>query len=271
MIAGFNTAAPADTAYARTVIPPPGNEPAPATPDLDEEARLVALAQASPEAFALLYQRYYPAILRIARRRTRSYAEAEDIAAATFLAAWRALPRYEWRGIAFGAWLLRIAATMIAGEYRREHGIICLSLDHPHCATVEPLGTDPGPEYYLEAREQRARAQALVRRALPRLTADQRRAIGLRYGGPDLMPLAEVARQLERSEGAVRILLHRAIRSLRRTLRDSESTTVHRHRVSGEIIPGSGAMYRTLAGEVVTSPGPAGAQCPAAPISPPQA
>jgi hypothetical protein len=55
-----------------------------------------------------------------------------------------------------------------------------------------------------------------------RLTVDQRRAVELRYSRPELVPLAEVATRMGRSEGAVKLLLHRAVGALRRAMADLE-------------------------------------------------
>jgi RNA polymerase sigma-70 factor (ECF subfamily) len=49
-----------------------------------------------------------------------------------------------------------------------------------------------------------------------RLPGDRRRAVVLRF--VDEMSTAEIAGVLERSEGAVRVLLHRALRSVARDL-----------------------------------------------------
>src|SRR5690348_3122048 len=102
---------------------------------LHEDEALVAAAQADPEAFADLYNLYYPQIYRFAHRRTGDPVAAEDVAAETFLAAFKSLPRYEWRGIAFSAWLYRIAATVIAGQQRRNGGVATLPLEN----TLYPL------------------------------------------------------------------------------------------------------------------------------------
>lgn len=207
-------------AYGAAPAPVPAATPAPLS--MNEQARLIADAQANPEAFAALYHRYYPVILRFARRRTRNTAQAEDVTAATFLAAWEALPRYEWRGIPFTAWLYRIAATIIAGEYRKQHGVSYVPLDDPLAPAQDIPSGDPDPEAWLEAREQREYARALIRRALPHLTPAQREAVTLRYAGPEPLPLAEVARRMGRTEGAVKLLLHRAMGALRRALADVE-------------------------------------------------
>jgi RNA polymerase sigma-70 factor (ECF subfamily) len=204
---------------------PDWEEPADAT-DLEEAAlvpvggdeALVAAAQADPAAFAELYNRYYPQIYRFAHRRTGDASIAEDVTAETFLAAFKSLPRYEWRGIAFSAWLYRIAATVIAGQHRRNGGIAQVPLENTLYPLVEPISDEPGPDQRLEMLEEQRLERLRLQAALRKLTPDQRRALQLRYSRPSLVPLAEVADRMGRSEGAVKLLLHRAIGALRRTM-----------------------------------------------------
>jgi RNA polymerase sigma-70 factor (ECF subfamily) len=185
---------------------------------LEGDEALVAAAQADPSAFAELYNRYYPQIYRFAHRRTGDPSIAEDVAAETFLAAFKSLPRYEWRGIAFSAWLYRIAATVIAGQHRRNGGIAQVPLENTLYPLAEPISDEPGPDQRLEMLEEQQLERLRLQAALRKLTPDQRRALELRYSRPSLVPLAEVADRMGRSEGAVKLLLHRAIGALRRTM-----------------------------------------------------
>jgi RNA polymerase sigma-70 factor (ECF subfamily) len=185
---------------------------------LEGDEALVAAAQADPSAFAELYNRYYPQIYRFAHRRTGDPSIAEDVAAETFLAAFKSLPRYEWRGIAFSAWLYRIAATVIAGQHRRNGGIAQVPLENTLYPLAEPISEEPGPDQRLEMLEEQRLERLRLQAALRKLTPDQRRALELRYSRPSLVPLAEVADRMGRSEGAVKLLLHRAIGALRRTM-----------------------------------------------------
>lgn len=213
---------------ARTVPPTPGFLPAarPMTTGPSREAALIAAAQSDPDAFADLYNLYYPAIYRFAQRHTGDPVQAEDVAAETFLAALKALPHYEWRGIPFSAWLYRIASTVIAGQHRRNRGIAHVPLENPRFPLVEIACEEPGPDACIEAQEQQQIERHLLGIALKRLTDDQRRAIELRYSRHELMPLAEVAVHMGRSEGAVKLLLHRAVAALRRVMGELEAADV---------------------------------------------
>ncbi|MGI8586480.1 MAG: RNA polymerase sigma factor [Chloroflexia bacterium] len=201
-----------DSAYMLTGHSPTGG-PA-------REAAMIAAAQADPDAFADLYRVYYPLVYSFVLRRTGDTSTAEDITGEVFLSAFKALPRYQWRGIPFSAWLYRIAATTIASHHRRNGSIIYVPLENPECPIAEPASEEAGPELCLELMEQARSRRDLLARAMHLLTADQLRAIRLRYSGTELMPLAEVGRAMNRSEGAVKLLLHRATASLRRAIAD---------------------------------------------------
>jgi RNA polymerase sigma-70 factor, ECF subfamily len=83
-----------------------------------DDRSLVAAAQADPRAFAVLYRRHVTSVYRYAARTCGDRLVAEDVTAATFERALAALPRFEWRGGGFRAWLFRIASAEVATWYR---------------------------------------------------------------------------------------------------------------------------------------------------------
>ena len=121
--------------------------------------------------------------------------------AATFARALEDLPRFEWRGVPFAAWLVRIASNEIADLRRRR----------PSAAAADvPVEID------LEALERRATVFGELR-SLP---VDQRRVLSMRFG--EDRPIAEVAALMGRSEGAVKQLQFRALTALRHRMGDPD-------------------------------------------------
>lgn len=159
------------------------------------------------EDFARLYTRHYSTVYAFACRRTGDHTRAEDITAQTFLQALQGLPRYEERGIPIAAWLLRIAANIITSGARRG-GREVAPVDVP----LQESG-EAGPEDWVE-RWERA---AWLRVHLSTLSADQHRALWLRYGEDRVME--DVAARLERSPAAAKQLLYRGVLALRERLR----------------------------------------------------
>ena len=171
--------------------------------ELAAERELVLVAQRDRAAFAPLYERYVDQIFAYALSLTGNREAAEDVIAATFARALEDLPRFEWRGVPYSAWLYRVAANLVARS-RRRPGWIELG---PHL-----VADVRGPE---EEAQRNDRA-AEVRAAVAALPADQRQAILLRFSG-DLRN-REIAEIMGRSEGAIKLLTFRALTSLRRRL-----------------------------------------------------
>ena len=169
--------------------------------ELEEERLQILAAQRDRSAFAPIYERYVDQIYAYVLTLTKDRDKAEDVTAATFTKALEELPRFEWRGVPYSAWLYRVAASLVVREHRRRGWI-----ELP--AHLE--SDEPGPG---EVLERRGDAEEL-RAAVAVLPEDQRRAILLRFGA-DLRN-AEVAEIMGRSEGAVKLLVFRGLTSLRR-------------------------------------------------------
>jgi len=176
---------------------------------VDDEVieRLVAAAQGGdPEAFGLLFDRYYGPVHRYVAARVGRPSDAEDLAQLVFVKALEALPRYERRGIPFGGWLFTLARNVVIDHVRtrREH----VALD----VVVEKSSDDEGPDELATLRQE----MDSVAHALRRLTPEQREAIQLRFFAG--LSAKEAAAVMGRQEGTVRGLQFRAIAALRREL-----------------------------------------------------
>jgi RNA polymerase sigma-70 factor (ECF subfamily) len=169
------------------------------TDEADDKV-LVESAQRDPRRFAELYARHFDRVYAFIARRVPARLDAQDLTAEVFQQALAALPRFEWRGIPFAAWLYRIAGNAVADHYQRH------AREQQARPAVE-APAEPPPD---------VERLASVYRAVRELPEDQRRVIGLRFG--EEKSIADVARVLGRSEGAVKQLQLRALRSLRARL-----------------------------------------------------
>src|SRR5437588_7693644 len=84
-----------------------------------DEEQLVAEAQRDPRRFGVLYERNFDLVYAFVARRVPSRLEAEDVTATVFYKALANLAGFEWRGVPFAAWLVRIAANEIVDLRRR--------------------------------------------------------------------------------------------------------------------------------------------------------
>jgi len=142
-------------------------------------------------------------------RRVQDRDAAEDLTSDVFHRAIASLPRFEWRGVPFAAWLFRIASNAIADRSRR----VSREQDHPSLdAEPEPSSnSDLGLplEVSVDQIEERARLFRLV----DELPTDQRRVIVMRFA--EEKKISEIAQVLGRTEGAVKQLQFRALENLR--------------------------------------------------------
>jgi RNA polymerase sigma-70 factor (ECF subfamily) len=170
------------------------------TIDEDDERTLVQAAQADPARFEELYDRYVHRVYGFVSRRVGNRAAAEDITSAVFEQALASLPKFEWRGVPFAAWLIRIAANALTDHWRRTAREAGDAVEMPDAGEMDAI-------------EQRAILLQLVER-LPDL---QRRVIELRFG--EEKSIREIAAALQRTEGAVKQLQLRALENLRKGMR----------------------------------------------------
>lgn len=152
------------------------------------------------DGFTDLYRQNFPAVAGYLYRRTGNHAVAEDLAAETFLAAWKALPRYQPTQVPFRAWLLRIATNQANALARRERS------RQRRLRFFKPITTSHPP---------RPDADPLID-ALGRLTPDHQSVISLVH--LEELTVQQAARVLDIPEGTVKSRLLRAREALKREL-----------------------------------------------------
>lgn len=173
---------------------------------LNQERRLIEAAQHDPGRFAELYENNFHRVYAFVARRVNSRDEAQDVTAEVFHQALKNIGRFQWRGVPFAAWLLRIAANALADRWQRAARGVEVPADE---AGME---NETGPADAAEV-ERRAMLFQLV----DRLPADQRLVITRRF--VDQKSVREIAQELGRSEGAVKQLQFRALETLRSQVR----------------------------------------------------
>ena len=156
---------------------------------------------------AALYQEYAPLLLAYLRRQTASLEDAEDLLVEVFLAA---LERDQLLAVPAGErrrWLFGVAQHKLVDAYRRSARHPLVPLD----ALLETVEEDAAqaPEQVVLHQE----AQLELRAALRRLPPQQQEVLLLRFAHG--LGAAEIAAVLGKGEGAVRILIWRALKLLR--------------------------------------------------------
>ena len=173
--------------------------------EVDVEAMVRDARAGDAHALGRLYDTYRDRVARFATGRLGDPEKAEDVTSETFEAVCRNLGSYR-AGTDFEAWLFTIAHRRVADHFRRRFRRREVELDE---AAHPAVG---GPEEAVLAAERRAEVAGAFRR----LRADQQEVLALRVLGG--LSAAQVGEVLGKSEGAVRVAQHRALRSLREAM-----------------------------------------------------
>ena len=128
--------------------------------------------------------------------------DAEDLTEEIFLRAWRALPKYDERGLPFSAFLFRIARNSLIDYYRQKK--VVSSLDD-----MDVQSHEPSPEEAVDINIENHD----LRKTIAELREDYRNVLIFRFLS-GLSP-EETAQVMQRSVGAVRVLQHRALSALK--------------------------------------------------------
>lgn len=176
----------------------------------DEDAALVArVAKGDDGAFAVLYRRYLPLVVRWSLRKTRNRELAADLAAEVFAAALIASRRFNPEQGSVAGWLLGIANNKLRESERRKR---------VEDSARRRLGLDPIAlnDHALERVEELASLDAGLADRVAGLPDDQREAIMQRVVAE--RPYEDIASDLSCSPSVIRQRVSRGLKTLRSEL-----------------------------------------------------
>jgi RNA polymerase sigma-70 factor (ECF subfamily) len=168
----------------------------------DDEQVIKQVKNGDAEAYGMLYEQYTEVIFRYVYSHLEGRLDAEDLTEEIFLRAWRALPKYDERGLPFSAFLFRIARNSLIDYYRQRKSVQSIE-------DIELQSHEPGPEEMVETYI----TNHNLRETIGKLREDYRNVLIFRFLS-GLSP-EETAQVMQRSVGAVRVLQHRALSALK--------------------------------------------------------
>lgn len=175
--------------------------------DGHDELSLIRLAkQGDSEAFGVLYIRHMDAIYRYIYFRISDEVEAEDLTEEVFIRAWEALPNYQPVEFPFTSWLYRIAHNIVVDYHRRRKPELLPDLE------LHVLGRTPSSE---DDVIQRHFSASLVD-AIQTLDDEEQQVLVLRF--VEGLSHREVSKAIGKTEGASRIIQHRALTALQKIM-----------------------------------------------------
>jgi len=170
---------------------------------LDVDVLVQKAKAGDAEAFGRLYDMHVERVYRHIYYRINNVADTEDLTQQVFLKAWRAIPRYKKTTSPFIAWLMTISHNLVIDFYRAKKDKVRL----PDGVVAEDPKSSP------EVMAQAHFDQEKLRMAISQLHGDQQRAVLMRF--IEGFSFAETADSLGKTEGATRVILHRALKKLR--------------------------------------------------------
>src|SRR5919197_5706559 len=167
-------------------------------------------------AFSELYRTHLRDVYSYAYYRVGNHYDAEDLTEQTFLQAYRHYERAlrESDGRPLRPWLIRIAHNLAANFYRDRSRRPQTPIEDT--GTLSAMHTT---EDLVEGRDELAR----ILDGVKELPDDRREALIMRFALG--MDNREIARAMGRTDGATKVLLHRAIRQLEELVQSAEAGT----------------------------------------------
>ena len=177
---------------------------------VDDRTLTARAADGDVDAFAHLYRRYVDRVHAYVYRRSASRDLAEEITAATFERALRAIPTFRWRDGGFAGWVFRIASNELTSHYRRQTRAVA---GRARLAVLDG-GLAPAAD---EGHRIDTEVDVVhMRRALATLNPRYQNAIALRYFAD--LTHEEAAAAMGVSKPVMAVTLHRAVAALRKAI-----------------------------------------------------
>ena len=171
---------------------------------MKEEEPFIKKAQAGEaEAFGWIYDRYIKQIYRFVYLKVSHRANAEDLTQQVFMSAWENISNYKTQGFPFSSWLYRIANNAVIDHYRTDRRHVAID------SLPEDLFAEEAPNRKIE---QQSEIQE-IKKAIGGLEQDQQSVVVMKF--IEEMTNKEIAAVLDKSEGAIRVIQHRAMKKLK--------------------------------------------------------
>ena len=158
--------------------------------------------------YSKIYDQYIAKIYRFIFIKVNSQEIAEDLASETFLRGWERLKELDGKIDNLPAFLYQIARNLVVDHYREKNHTNLVSADSNQIADPR---NDLGEKVAFDS------DLRIILATMTGLSDDYREVINLHY--LDDLSIKETAQILNRPEGTVRVMLHRALKELREQLK----------------------------------------------------
>ena len=183
---------------------------------LDEERQLIEQAKQNSQAFGRLFDRYHDEIFNYILHRTANVELAKDLTAETFYRVLQKLWTFRWQNVRFSAWLFRVASNEVNGHFRKYKNFKTLPLDDSD-TRMNMISQENRHEMERASKEMREYLLfENLHQAISLLKVKYQEVITLRFF--ENKKVKEISEILNKPEGTVKSLIHRALDQLNRRL-----------------------------------------------------
>ena len=159
------------------------------------------------DCFGKLYDHYVERVYRHVYYRTGDVKDTEDLTQQVFIKAWKAIGRYKKTSSPFLAWLMKISHNLVIDYYRQKK--YQSTLEYDTFFDSEDKSPENSAENHFE--------QQQLRKAILKLPSDQQQVVIMSF--IEGFTYSEIASVLNKSEGNIRVILHRSLRKMREILK----------------------------------------------------
>jgi RNA polymerase sigma-70 factor (ECF subfamily) len=174
--------------------------------NIEVEPLVDRAAGGDAEAFGRLYDIFADRIFRHIYYRTSNIEDAKDLTQEVFLKAWQGLPKYKRTKTPFLGWLFTISHNRVIDYYRTKKDYTYLNDE------IVMEDQEKSPDKLVEAQF----TQQEVSRVILQLPEDQQQVILMSF--IEGFEYNEIAAILNKSEGNIRVIVHRALKRMREIL-----------------------------------------------------
>jgi RNA polymerase sigma-70 factor (ECF subfamily) len=173
----------------------------------DLDPQIVELAKTDKDAFAALYDFYFPKVYAFVLAKTGSTTSAEDIVSDVFMKLLENLHKYQDRGMPFAAWLFTITRNMLFDYYAKQKHTDNLPLEEGIEVKDEKKDFQPASQ------AQRSELAEQVKKVMTRLPERELSIVQLKFFSG--LNNREIAQVLNLTESNVGIILYRVLRKIK--------------------------------------------------------
>ncbi len=173
----------------------------------DFDPQIVETAKTDKEAFAKLYDFYFPKVYAFVMSKTGSSAAAEDIVSDVFMKILENLPKYQDRGLPFTAWLFTVTRNILFDYYAKQKRGETLALEEGLEIKDEKKDFQPAHQ------AQQSELKDKVKQVMDKLPERELSILQLKFFSG--LNNREIAMVLNLSESNVGIILYRVLRRIK--------------------------------------------------------